>query len=98
VDKVRWAESALRDLKGIHDFIARDSPWAATAMAARIVDATERIGDFPLSGRKIPEFPDSPYREAIVASYRVIYRPDNTVVWIETVVHGSRLLKLPHGG
>jgi plasmid stabilization system protein ParE len=54
----------------------------------------ERLTDFPASGRPLPEFPQLPYRELIIGSYRCIYRYDGVAgnVMMVTVVHGSRLL------
>jgi plasmid stabilization system protein ParE len=47
-------------------------------------------------GRKLPEFPHSPYREILADDYRVIYRFDEKEkdkIWVMAVVHGRRLLK-----
>jgi toxin ParE1/3/4 len=89
--EVRWALRALEDLREIHDFIARDSPRAAEAMVERIFSASEQLTAFPLSGRLVPEFPGSGYRELLVGNYRVQYRVADTTIWIVTVVHGMRL-------
>ena len=89
--EVRWALRALEDLREIHDFIARDSPRAAEALVERIFSASERLTAFPLSGRLVPEFPGSGYRELLVGNYRVQYRVGDAVIWIATVVHGMRL-------
>jgi toxin ParE1/3/4 len=88
---VRWARRALEDLREIHDFIARDSPRAAEALVERILAASERLTAFPLSGRVVPEFPGSGYRELLVGNHRVQYRVEDVTVWIVTVVHGKRL-------
>jgi toxin ParE1/3/4 len=89
--EVRWALRALDDLREIHDFIARDSPRAAEALVERIFSASERLTAFPLSGRLVPEFPGSGYRELLVGNCRVQYRVADTTIWIATVVHGMRL-------
>jgi len=44
-------------------------------------------------GRNIPEFPHLPYREILVSNYRVIYRLEEEMVIVMSVVHGRRLLK-----
>ncbi|ABQ25607.1 type II toxin-antitoxin system RelE/ParE family toxin [Geotalea uraniireducens] len=51
--------------------------------------------EFPTSGRNLPEFPDSPYREVIVDPYRIVYRhiPTTAQIYIIAVVHGKRLLR-----
>lgn len=89
---VRWTQHARDDLREIHDFIARDSPRAAETLVERVVAATERLAAFPTSGRVLPEFPTMPYREIIVASYRVLYQSQGDTVWISAVVHGRREL------
>jgi toxin ParE1/3/4 len=96
--ELRWARRALEDLREIHDFIARDSPRAAEAMVERIFSASEQLTAFPLSGRRVPEFPGSPYRELLVGNYRVQYRVEDATVWIVTVVHGKRLPVRPEEG
>jgi toxin ParE1/3/4 len=93
--EVRWARRALEDLREIHDFIARDSPRAAEATVERILAASERLTAFPLSGRVVPEFPGSGYRELLIGNYRVQYRTEDSTVWIVTVVHGKRLPMRP---
>jgi toxin ParE1/3/4 len=89
--EVRWAQRALDDLREIHGFIARDSPRAAEALVERIFAASEQLAAFPLSGRLVPEFPGSGYRELLVGNYRVQYRVADAAIWIVTVVHGMRL-------
>jgi len=98
VAELRWARRALDDLREIHDFIARDSPGAAEALVERVFSATERLERFPLSGRTLPEFPASAYRELLVGQYRVQYRIQDSIVWIVAVVHGMRLPRFPTEG
>jgi addiction module RelE/StbE family toxin len=90
---VRWTQHARDDLRDIHAFIARDSPGAAEALVERLLTATERLAEFPESGRAVPEFPALSYREIIVSSYRVLYRLADNTVWITAVVHGRRRLR-----
>ena len=91
---IAWAGPALEDLRQIHQFIARDSTQYAGIMARRIRTAVSRLGNFPQSGRVVPELPDGPYREILVGQYRVVYRhlEDRDVVLVLAVIHGSRLL------
>ena len=91
---IAWAGPALADLRQIHQFIARDSTQYAGIMVRRIRTAVSRLGNFPKSGRVVPEFPDGPYREVLVGHYRVVHRhlEDKDMVLVLAVVHGSRLL------
>lgn len=58
-------------------------------------ESLRRLEEFPESGRKIPEFPDLPHREVIVAPYRFFYRTAGDIVWIVAVWHGAQLPASP---
>jgi addiction module RelE/StbE family toxin len=92
VAHVAWTEQALDDLDSICRFIARDAPRYAELFAARVFRATERLEQFPRSGRVVPEFGQEEIREIIVHGYRIIYRLVPDEVQILTVHHGARLL------
>ncbi len=87
--RVTWSDRALTDLAGIRDFIARDSPMAASALVTRIVHAVERLEDFPLMGRVVPEHGNPDLRELIVGRYRVVYRLIARKTEIARVQHGA---------
>lgn len=91
--KVTWSPSALEDVNSIAEYIARDSVDRAALFAVRLIEATDRLQDFPSSGRIIPEIGDSSCREIIYGNYRIMYRLLNNDVWITGVVHGSRQWK-----
>ena len=73
--EVKWTPQALDDLDAICLFIARDAPPVAAVFAQRAFDATDRLADFPESGRIVPEMNDPSFREIIFRNYRLIYRP-----------------------
>ena len=93
--EIRWTRRALGDLHDIYDFIAKDSPRYAAGYLQRIFNAVPNLAQFPELGRKLPEFPELPYREIIVGNYRLMYRVEQGVVLIMAVLHGRRLLKAP---
>lgn len=94
---VRWSQQAADDLEAIHTYIARDSvPYAAT-MTERILQAIDRLEQFPELGHMVPEFERPDLRELLVGSYRVVYHLDRQTVGLVTIVHGARLLRLPPG-
>lgn len=41
-------------------------------------------------GRVVPEFNDSNQRELLVASYRLLYRIADQIVFVTAFVHGAR--------
>jgi addiction module RelE/StbE family toxin len=88
--KVIWAPSALDDIDSIAEYIAGDSPEMASLFVNRLMEATDRLQEFPLSGRMIPEINNPDCREVIYGPYRIMYRPEGNEVWITGVVHGAR--------
>ena len=58
------------------------------------MQAIERLGEFPESGRVVPEVSDETLREVITGSYRIVYRVLDEEVVIVAVHHGARLLRL----
>ena len=72
--KLIWTPGAVRDLEQIHAYVAADSPRYADVVAARIVEAFERLVDFPQSGRVVPELGRGDVRELIHGAYRLVYQ------------------------
>ena len=90
--KVKWTPQALDDLEAICLFIARDAPTVAAVFAQNAFRITDRLTDFPRSGRAVPELNDENFREIILGNYRLIYRIRQDEVQILTVHHGARLI------
>ena len=90
--EVRWTLQASQDLNSIVDFIARDSSQYARLFVVDIFQAVERIGEFPESGRMVPELRDPVVREIILGNYRLVYRLREKRVELLTIYHGARLL------
>lgn len=93
---LNWTTPASRDLLAIFRYITRNtSPEAATHVAHRIVRVTDRLLDFPESGRLLRNFPESGFREVFAFEYRIVYRvnPDTPAVDIIRVRHMKRRLR-----
>jgi toxin ParE1/3/4 len=90
--EVSWTTVAVEDLASIGEWIGRDSPEIAVAFTDRIIAATRQLGQFPLSGRVVPEKREDAIREILVGSYRIIYAASMAEVEILAIVHGARLL------
>ena len=88
--KVVWSPSALNDINSIAEYISRDSVDQAGLLVDRLFEVTDRLQEFPLSGRVIPEIANQSCREIIYRSYRIMYRLEGNEIWITGVVHGSR--------
>jgi toxin ParE1/3/4 len=72
--RVRFTPSGRRQFLDAVAYILRDNPGAARRFKQRAQTVLRRLERFPESGRVLPEFPDLPYREVIVGSYRFFYR------------------------
>ena len=87
--RVAWTVRATLDLRLLRAYIAEDNPKAAVQTAARILDAVERLSDFPASGRpgRLPHT-----RELVVPGtpYFLPYRVRGEVIEILAVIHGAR--------
>lgn len=92
--RVVWSAVARDDLKALVSFIKADSPGYAQTFGWHIQQRVEQLRHFSESGRNVPEDKTGIYRELIVGSYRVVYRVDDDLVTIVTLIHGARLLRL----
>jgi toxin ParE1/3/4 len=88
---VRFTPSARAQFLAAVAYIRQENPTAARQFRRRAERVLRRLQRFPNSGRVIPEFPDLPYREVIVAPYRFFYRREATTVWVAGVWHGAQL-------
>jgi len=88
---VNWTEPALDALDAIDEYISRDAPIYAQRFIEQLMTAVDRLVEFPLSGRVVPEAERDDIREVIVQHYRIIYlRVSEQRIDIIGVVHGSR--------
>lgn len=88
--EIEWAESAVASLIDAIEYIARDSPSYAAALAVRAERAAASLDRFAERGRRVPEFGDAAVRELIVNHHRLIYRVRPGKVTILAFVHTSR--------
>jgi toxin ParE1/3/4 len=79
-------------LEAVRDFIGRTSPHYGNVVVARLVEAIDRVKDFPRSGRVVPELQREDTREVIDGLYRIVYRlsEEDRVAEILTVFRSSR--------
>ncbi|MBI4637850.1 MAG: type II toxin-antitoxin system RelE/ParE family toxin [Candidatus Rokubacteria bacterium] len=95
---VRFTPSGRRQFLDAIAYTLRDNPAAARRFRQRTESVLRRLKRFPESGRRLPEFPDLPYREVIVAPYRFFYRVADKTVWVVGVRHGAQLPEEPGRG
>ena len=90
--KVYWTNNAVDHLVNIYEYISLNSPIYATRMVDRLTRRSEQIADYPLSGRKVPEYDVEDIRELIEKPYRIIYRIKQDRIDVLAVIHGAQLL------
>ena len=91
--QIIWTEPALLDLNEIAEYIALDKAGAASQLVQTIFSTTERLEQFPESGRKPPELKKSRYREIIVDPCRIFYRIEQEKIYILYVMRSERKLR-----
>ena len=87
--KVQWTDTAEGHLDAIYAHIALDSPAYAKRMVDRLTRRSQQIADFPLSGRRVPEYDIDQIREVIEGPYRIIYHIKPDQVDVLAVIHGA---------
>ncbi len=88
---VYFTPSARAQFLAAVAYIRQENPTAARQFRRRAEQVLRRLQRFPNSGRVIPEFPELPYREVIIAPYRFFYRREAEIVWVVGVWHGAQL-------
>jgi plasmid stabilization system protein ParE len=90
---VIWSETSEKDLMGIVEYIAADSPSNAFEIFKEIKQKASSLYHFPERGRIVPELQDQGiilYRELIVPPWRIIYRISEKAVYVLSVLDSRR--------
>jgi len=87
--RVHWTDTAQAHLDAIHAYIAQDSAEYANRTIDRLTRRSQQIADFPLSGRRVPEYDMDQVREVIETLYRIIYHIKPDQIDILAVIHES---------
>jgi len=90
--KVHWTDTAEGHLDAIYAYIALDSLEYAKRMVDRLTRRSQQIAEFPLSGRRVPEYDADQVREVIEGPYRIIYHIKPDQVDVVAVIHGAMVL------
>lgn len=89
--RVNWTLLEAADLKGIREYIAKDSIKYADLQVKRIRTKTQLLKTNPLAGRSVPEIKNSRIREVFEGNYRIIYKViTQNRVDILTIHHSAR--------
>ena len=94
---ISFADSTVRDLDEIRDWYTtvQQIPRVGEQLIKDVICCVERLGDFPESGRIVPEFGIENLREVIHPPFRIVYRLDESRVRIIRVWRSERLLRMP---
>lgn len=89
--KVRFTLSARGQFLDGLRYMHHENASAAVTLRRKVETRLRRLERFPNSGRRIPEFPELPYREVVVNPYRFFYRIQGKVVWVVAAWHAAQL-------
>lgn len=89
---ISWTGPALTDLEEMREYVSRDNPTAAGALAQRIQKKIQHPRNHPKLGRIVPELKALGSREVIVSPYRIVYDVQPRRIVILRVWHGRREL------
>ena len=94
--KLIWSPAARDDLHDIVTFIAHDNPNRAMSFGYELISETDRLQDFPESGRVVPEYRNDGIREIVFRPYRIVYRVNHTkqLCEIARIWHSARGIPL----
>lgn len=87
--RVVWTENAVEHLEAIYAYHARYSSTYADGCAARLIDRSEQIAAFPLSGRRLELYEAEQVREIIEPPYRIFYHINVDAIEILAVIHSA---------
>ena len=88
--RVHWTDTAQAHLDAIHAYIVQDSAEFAIRTIDRLTRRSQQIADFPLSGRRVPEYEIDQIREVIETHYRIIYYIKSDQIDVLAVIHEAR--------
>lgn len=91
--KVHWTNTAINHLISIYDYISQDSIIYAKRLVEKIINRSEQISIFPMSGHIVSEYEAEDIREIIEKPYRIIDHIKSDQIDILAVSHSSQFLK-----
>jgi toxin ParE1/3/4 len=92
MSRLHFSSLALKDLEGIHDFIAIDSAPRALRFVSKLERRCHSLIEMRERGRPREELAPS-LRSTVEGNYVIFYRPTTDGVEIIRVLHGARDLR-----
>ena len=87
--KIFWSPRSLKHIEEIGNYIAKDSPENAAKFIKKLIDSTERLIEFPLSGTNVRSSPN--LKQIIIQGYRIVYRAKDQRLEILSVLTPTQL-------
>ncbi len=91
--EIHWTLTAEADLRGIEEFISKDSAIYAINFIEQLVESAEILGASPEIGRVVPVFQDQHIRELLIRGYRLIYMLEVNEPVVSRLIHSARDLR-----
>lgn len=85
--RIAWTESAVLGLDSNISFLAQESIDNALRLLKRVLDAADSLGILSERGSVVPEYGDPDLRQLLVEPFRLLYRVDESEVFILGVLH-----------
>ena len=89
--EIRWTREAETWLKDIHDYIAKDNPYAAIAVIEGIYQKVQALRQFPDIGHIYRCEGEGEIRILLYGHYRIAYlrRKEKDIIDVLGVFHGA---------
>ncbi len=89
--QINWIRTAVEDMKGIYEFIAKGSRKYAQLEVIKIKAKTRILRTNPHIGKEVIEKGNVSIRELVEGNYRIIYKiVENDRIDILTIHHSAR--------
>lgn len=88
---IEFLPESYKDLDNIFDYILLDSPREASTVLEKIMTKIERLGQFPLMGKRVIHTSLNYYnfRMIVIYPYIAFYRLTNDTIYIYRILHGA---------
>jgi toxin ParE1/3/4 len=82
--RIRFSETAKKQLKSIKSYIARDNPQIASRHINKIIERTKKMLSSPYIGKVNPVYNREDIRETVIEGYKTIYqiKPPHIIVLV----------------
>lgn len=85
--KIVWSPLALEKAEQTLEYLGERSPEAAERFMDGLLNAVDRLSDFPRIGRMVPELRQPNIRQVLHSNHRLIYRIEDDHIRIITLRH-----------